>query len=341
MKFSILIPHFKQGQVTAFTISQLLKYKGKHEIDILVIDNNSGDGSVEYLKPFKDAIKYQAYPKDIIQSHGVSFDYILPHIKTDWFITIESDAFPTQDNWLDYYEDLINKGYDSAGSLLKLSGGTYMHPAGALYSKKVWQEAKQYCNNVQFAYFPNMSVSGGFDCHLMLHRDIVEKVLSSPYDYIELAEGYKGLDRHGMVSRMMYYSPVVAPFHNGQGMLNETIKTYGQRNLETEVPNILLKDKPKIVNRIGYEPGQWFTYWMLAMNKKVFFIPTETKWLPNRENQQQENTLNEAGFKHIWAGSSYLDMKDGDYHDVYEFKSKQIEEIYNSLPNNQKIKIWE
>ena len=48
--------------------------------------------------------------------------------------------------------------------------------------------------------------------------------------------------------------------------------------------------------------------------------------------------LNEAGIKHIWAGSSYLDMKDTDFNDVYEFKSKLIEELYNSLPDNQKIK---
>lgn len=341
MNISILIPHFRNGKITAHAISKLLEYKGKHDIEILVIDNDGEHDSKKYLSPFKKDIKYQAYPKDRIQSHGVAFDFILPYVKTDYFITIESDSFPTDDKWLDYIEDLINQGYDSGGSVLQLSGGTYQHPCGAFYSKKVWQEAKQYCNNVQFAYFPNMSVYGGFDCHVMLHRDIVEKVLNSPYDYIELSEGYKGLSRQGFLEKMMYYSPVVAPFHNGMGMNNESLKTYGQRNIESETPNILLMDKPKIVNRIGYEPGQWITYWMLAMNKKVFSIPTETKWLPKRENQQQEYTKMENGFIHIWAGSSYLDMKDGDYQDVYEFKSKQIEELYNSLPNNQKIKTWE
>jgi len=338
VKADILIPHFKQGKITAYTISQLLKYKGKHEIEIYVINNNSGDGSEKYFAPFRGLIKYYEYPKDIIQSHGVSFDWILPKTKNEWFITIESDGFPTNDTWLDYYENLINEGYDGAISLLKLSGGSYGHPCGGLYNKKIWQEAKRYCNEVQYAYFPNMSVSGGFDCHLMIHKDIVEKVLAEPYDYIELAEGYKGLTRQQMVARMMYYSPVVGCFHNGMGRSNESLRTYGHRTPESEIPNVLLTDKPKLVNRMGYEPGQWLYYWQMAMGKNIFHVPTETFWLPNRENQQQEKTVMENGFTHCWAGSSYLDMKDGDFNDVYEFKHNLIEGLYNSLPNNQKIK---
>lgn len=338
MKFSILIPHYKQGKITAYTISQLLKYKGKHEIEILVVDNNFGDGSNQYLKPFKNEVKYQAYPKDMLQSHGISFDYVLPYVNTEWFITIESDAFPTQDNWLDYYESLINDGNDCAGSLLQLSGGEYIHPAGALYNKKVWQEAKVYCNEVQYIYMPNMSTREGFDCHLMIHKSVAELLLKKPYDYIELAENYKGFNQQFMIEKMMYYSPVVAPFHNGMGNVNESIKTYGQRSIASEVPNILLENKKKLIHRIGYEPGQWFCYWQLAMGKKVSVIPTEIKWLPNRENQQQEYTLMENGLRHIWAGSSYLDMKDTDFNDVYEAKSTLIEELYNSLPEHQKIK---
>lgn len=338
MKFSILIPHYKNGKVTAHAISKLLEYKGSHEIDILVIDNNAGDGSLEYLKPFRSSIKYQAYPKDMLGSHGIAFDYILPHIHDEWFITIESDSYPTEHGWLDYYEQIMKQGYDGAGSVLHLSGGQYMHPCGALYNKKIWQEAKRYCNAVQYAYFPNMNVKDGFDSHCMIHKSIVEEVMKSPYDFIEPAHGYRGLGRMGMVEKLMYYSPTVAPFHNGMGRANESVKTYGQRTIQTEVPQILLTDKPKIINRVGYEPGQWLTYFMLAIGKKLFYIPTETKWMPNRENQQQEYTKMANGFTHVWAGSSYLDMDGGEYDDVYQFKKNQIEELYNSLPKNQKIK---
>ena len=281
MKITLMFCHYKTGKMSAYTVSQLLKNKGHHDISIVVINNNSGDGTEEYLSPFLNSITIVDYPKDQLQSHGIGFDYAIKsgYVKTDWFITIESDSFPTQENWLDYYENLINEGYECAGSVLKLSGGTYLHPCGALYNKKIWQQAKQYCNEVQYAYFPNMSTKEGFDCHLMIYKDSVEKVIKSPYDYIELAENYKGLDRQKILARMMYYSPVVAPFHNGMGKENESIKTYGDRNIESEVPNILLADKPKLIHRIGYEPGQWFTYWQLAMGKKLYHIPTDVKWL--------------------------------------------------------------
>jgi glycosyltransferase involved in cell wall biosynthesis len=335
MNITCIIPHY-QSKITAYTISQLLKFKGKHNLDIIVVDNNEGDGSYECIKPFETEILYLPYPKDKIQSHGVAFDFAMPHVRTDWFITMESDSFPTKDNWLDYYEKLINEGWDAAGSLLHLSGGQYVHPACALYKKTIWQEAKRYLNGVEYIYLPNYFTREGFDCHTMLHKSVVEDVFKSPYDYLELAEGYKGLNRLEVIDRMMYYSPIVAPFHCGLGRNNESVKTYGQRTVETEVPNVLLDNKYKIIRRIGNEPAQWFTYFMLATGKKIYYVPTEIKWLPNRENQQQEYTLMQNGCKHIWAGSAFLGMAGGDMNDVYEFKKNQIEQLYNSLPNNQK-----
>lgn len=337
MKFSILIPHYK-SKITAYAISELFKYKGRHEIDIFVVNNNVGDGSEKYLLPFMGGINYIKYPKDRLQSHGCSFDYILPQIKTEWFITIESDSFPAKDNWLDYYENLILQGIDCAGSILELSGGCYLHPCGALYKKTIWEEAKTYCDNIPYQYFPNMSRKEGFDCHLMVHNDIAERFLDNPDDYIVLSESYKPYSKGMALERLKNYRSIKNPFHNGMGGNEESIKTYRQRTFNTEIPTLLLDGKRKLLNRIGNEPGQWLSYYHFATNKKVFSIPTEIKWLPNRERQQQEYTINEAEFCHLWAGSSFLDMKDGKMNDVYEFKKKQIDDLYNSLPENQKIK---
>lgn len=339
MRFSILIPHYKVGKITAYSIAQLLKYKGKHEIDILVVDNNAGDGSSDYLKPFIKDIKYQPYPKDMMQSHGIAFDYILPYVNTEWFITMESDSFPTKENWLDYYEDLINKGYDGAGSVLKLSGGTYMHPAGALYRKSIWKDAKIYCNNVEYAYFPNVAYRDGFASHAMFHKSIVEDVIKTPLDYVELTEQYKGLDRPRWVTILMRYSPVVAPFHNGMGKNNESVKTYGLRTPESEIKNVLLDNKQKIVYRVGAEPGQWLHWFQLAKGKKLFNIPTEVAWLPNRENEQQERTVMENGFVHLWGISAYHDFNPEGSEDISKIKQSLPDQLYNSLPEHQKIKI--
>lgn len=323
--------------MTAYSIAQLLKHKGHHEIEIFVVDNSPTDDSKRYFQPFEDQIHYFEYPSERLQSHGIAFDYVIPFVETEYFITIESDSFPVWGGWLDYYEELIDADVDAAGSILTLSGGVYFHPCGMLYKKSVWQEAKAYCETIEYKYFPNMSMKESFACHLMVHNSVLEKFLEEPEDYIILSEGYKPYSKQKAMERAAYYLPTCNPFHNGMGSNQESVLTYGQRTFSIDVPNVLLNNKQKLIGRIGYEPGQWLTYWMFAMNKKVVSIPTEVKWLKNRENEQQEYTLNRAGFKHLWCGSAYLDMKGGDFNDVYEFKHNQIEGLYNSLPEEQKI----
>ncbi len=102
---------------------------------------------------------------------------------------------------------------------------------------------------------------------------------------------------------------------------------------------VLLDGVDKIIPRMGYEPGQWLCYYAFATGKKVSQIPYMVKWMENREGQQQEYTLMDNGIKHIWAGSSYLDMKGTDLNDVYEFKKAQVDGLYNSISEQYKIKI--
>src|SRR3954469_5755150 len=148
MKFSIILCHYRTGKMTAYTIAQILKYKGDHEIEILICDNNAGDGSMEFLAPFVNQIKVFDYPKDKLQSHGIGYDVLFEMAQNEWVIALESDSFPVKEGWLDYYVRLINDGYDAATSLLQLSGGRYGHPAGALYNRNVWLQAWRYCKKI-------------------------------------------------------------------------------------------------------------------------------------------------------------------------------------------------
>ncbi len=336
MDITIMIPHYKTPKMTLYSVYEFIRNKGRHNISIIVIDNNAGDGTIESLRVFGKQIEIYFYPKDILQSHGISFDWVMPHVKTDYFITVESDSFPTNDKWLDYYEGLINQGYDAAGSLLQLSGGYYLHPCGAIYSKKLWQEAKEYCDNIEYTYFPNMCKKEGFDCHLMVHNRALNPFLNAPDLFVPLADGYKNKTQSEILGRSKYYKPVVGPFHNGMGNLQESVKTYGQRNLEKDVPEILLNNEETFIRRIGYEPGQFLTYWMLATGKKVFSIPTETFWMPNRVNQQQERTINICGFTHVWGGSSWKFCDKPDVQDIVKRKQDVENELWDSLPEEIK-----
>lgn len=340
MKFSVIIPHYKTGMMTAYSISQFLKYKGKHDVNIIIVDNNDGDDSIKYLDPFLEDILIVPYPKDRMQSHGIAINFALElgYVDTSYFITAESDSFPVLDNWLDYYEDKIKKGYDCIGSLLLLSGGQFLHPTGALYKKNIWEQAKKYCDNIEYSYLPNIAMKDDFPCHLMVHNRVFDDFCKNPTKYVTLHNSYKNSTPLEIVNKVIGYEPVCGVFHNGMGQNQESLSSYGHRNVLIEPKDILLKNDEDIIYRMGSEPGQMLCYWQLAMGKKLFYVPTETKWLPNRQNQQQEYTLMENGFKHLWGVSAYNGCTAEDYQDIVKFKENQVQELYNSLPEHQKIK---
>lgn len=337
MKFSIILCHWKTGKMTAFTVAQILKYKGDHEIEILICDNNAGDGSIEYLEPFKDSIRIVNYPKEKLQSHGIGYDVLFEEATNDWVVALESDSFPIKEGWLDYYVRLIIDGYDAATSLLQLSGGQYGHPAGALYNRNVWLQAWKCCKTIEYLYFPSMAMKDGFQSHIMVHKSLIHDFLEKPYDYIELAGGYKPYTPAIAKEKWNHYLPVVGPMHNGMGRAQESVKTYGRRGIESEVKDVLLDNRVKLIYRVGYEPGQWFYYWMLAMGYKVFDIPTDTKWIEGKEMQQQEYTLTENGVKHLWGISAYHDYTPENETVVAALKQMAPDILYQTLPEHQKI----
>ena len=310
MKFSIIIPHWRTGKMTAYTISQIQKLKGKHEVDIIIIDNSNGEGT-EYIKPESNVIIVN-YPTNLMQSHGIAFDFALEHIPiiSEYFITLESDSFPTQDNWLDYYEDLIKEGYDMAGSRLRLSGGEYLHPAGAMYRKSNWREAMDLIKEIrkEFSYNSNSIIQPEFAYHGMTARS--ERNCQGKV-YLPIANGV---------------------FHQGMGFKDEYLATYGQRTIASEQDSILIPERYfPTYQRIGYEPGQWFSYWHYAMGKKVKQIDTEIEWMPNRINQQQEYTLTSNGVKHLWGVSAYHNASIEELSDIVARKNQVVEELYASI----------
>lgn len=338
MTISVLIPHFR-SKIISYSIWKILQHKGNHDVEIVVVDNSFPDKSIEYVKIFGDAVRIIKPDTTRESSHGTAFNMAIPTIANDFFLCLESDAFPVKDGFLDYYERLINEGYDMAAPLLKLSGGTFFHPTGSLYSKKIWQEAQAYIDNISYTYFSNMMmIHGEFDYHLMIRNDWLEKVLDSPDDFFDLANGYKGKTKEEIKQKGEYYSSIgKGVMHNGIGSNQENIHTYGKRNVYDEAQYAILDNRQVLIRRVGEEPGQYFSAWAVANGKKIYSIPEQTKWLPGKENQQQQYTILESGIVHAWAGSAYLSMKDTAAHDVYEYKQKQIDDLYDSLPNEYKL----
>lgn len=341
MKISIIIPHYKAWKITAHCIYKIIENSIGKDIEIIIGDNCSTDGSSDNFKIFEKYITLVKYPIDQIQSHGILIDYVLKHgyVNGDYFIAAESDSFPTNPDWLDYYEVLAKEGYDAAGSVMQLSGGTYLHPCGAMYKKSIWHECKKFCDEMPYLYFPNMAMKDGFASHLMVHERCVNAFLNDPSSFVELSDSYKPYFRQTAIDKLNYYHPTCGPFHDGRGGLQESVKTYGNRGMQMDGFHIEPHPTNNFIYRVGYEPGQFLTYWMLKNNKKIYNIPIETKWLPNRENQNQEYTKNAAGFIHIWGVSAYHKADIKGHEDVIEFKANQVKELWDSLPEEYKTPI--
>lgn len=291
--------------MTAYCLHQIFKHSQGRDIEVIVV-SNSGEEGLQYLEPYKEKIKLVIYPENLLQSHGLAFDYALKyHVTNECFITLESDSFPTKDNWLNYYDNLIEQGYEMAGSKLKLSGGEYIHPAGAMYRLTNWLEAAEIVKSYKYNYNDNAIWKSEFKYHQMVdNRTQVES-------YRPIAESV---------------------FHQGMGFKDEHLNTYGNRNIESE-KGIILKptETQREYQRVGYEPAQWFCYFHYATNKKVYQIPTEIVWMENRINQQQEYTLTENGVKHLWGVTAYSGVSEESVKDITTAKQNKMTELYNSI----------
>lgn len=186
-------------------------------------------------------------------------------------------------------------------------------------------EAKGFVSqlNTYYSFYPNLGMKDGFPCHIMSHEILT--------DFPDKHHSYNNVSFEDQ--RKSYLPIAQSVFHNGMGFRQESYQTYGQRTIEVEKYTIVhhLSGLPYIY-RMGYEPGQWFAYWHYATNKKVFQIGTEIQWMPNRVNQQQEYTLMENGFRHIWGVTAYGDgQPDEATMDIRNRKQQLMNELYDSI----------
>jgi hypothetical protein len=342
MNISVLIPHYKTWKMSFFAIHQLLKFRGRHQLDIWVVDNNPFDGTAKNLEYYGDKIKIVPYPSDRMQSHGIAYDYVVPRLRTEIFATLESDSFPTSTDWLDWIELLEKDGYDSGGSCLDLSGGQFVHTAGAFYKKSIWQKAKRYVDSIEYIYLPDCAMKEGHACHLMVHKSVFDQFVMNPKALIELSDIYFSESEEETLTilktEQLRYLPVArGVFHQSMGNTDESFFTYGSRDVMTERDNIIMDNKKPFLRRLGMEPGQWMCYWMLTNGYKPYAIPTETVWLPGRENQQQAYTKMENGFTHLWAVTAYNGAANPELKDIIDYKQKQMDELYASIPPKERI----
>lgn len=101
---TILVPNYRTLLVTKICLRLLRKYTDPALADVIVIDNDSGDDSTEYLRGLDwiRLIERKTEPDESgVQAHSRALDLALSEVKTPYVLSIHTDTFVKRNDWLD------------------------------------------------------------------------------------------------------------------------------------------------------------------------------------------------------------------------------------------------
>ncbi|MFZ2654239.1 MAG: glycosyltransferase [Victivallales bacterium] len=102
-KATICIVNYKTEELTRLCLRSIRKFTADYPYDVVVVDNDSGDASLEYLRSLK-WIRLIERPGQVVKSgswaHGTALDLGLDAAGTEFFVAMHSDTFVHKAGWL-------------------------------------------------------------------------------------------------------------------------------------------------------------------------------------------------------------------------------------------------
>lgn len=115
---TVLIPNYKTADLTRLCLRLLKKYTDAALVKILVIDNDSQDASLDYLRSLKGItlIERPAVPNEgAISAHSRALDLALATVTTPYVLSIHTDTLVKHPKWLPFLLSEIEKNPAIAG----------------------------------------------------------------------------------------------------------------------------------------------------------------------------------------------------------------------------------
>jgi hypothetical protein len=109
---SILIPNYKTPELTRLCLRLIRKHTDADKIRVIVIDNDSNDESLAYLRSLSWITLIERKPipgEGAISSHSRALDLGLEQVTTPYVLSIHTDTLIRNPLWLDFLLSHIGK----------------------------------------------------------------------------------------------------------------------------------------------------------------------------------------------------------------------------------------
>lgn len=101
---TILVPNFRTPEVTRLCLRLLRRHTDPDRARVVVIDNDSADESLDYLRSLGWITLIErrpAGPEAVAKAHARALDLGLEAVDTPFALSIHTDTFVRRDDWLD------------------------------------------------------------------------------------------------------------------------------------------------------------------------------------------------------------------------------------------------
>jgi len=192
-RISIVTPSFNQGQFIEGTIRSVL-LQGYPNLEYIIIDGGSKDGSVEIIKRYEPWVSYWVSEPDRGQSHALNKGFarstgqVMGYLNSDDMLTPGAlwkiaSVFREGAHWVTARARVIDAS-DSAGTELRpvcrngwafwLTGFNWIPQPATFWSRKAFSECGEFREDLQFImdydYWIRLSLAG---YRLSLLRDVL------------------------------------------------------------------------------------------------------------------------------------------------------------------------
>jgi len=118
-ELTLVIPNYKTFELTALCLHNLQKYTDLARVRVIVIDNDSQDKSLQYLRqvPWIELLERTGLSGVCgPEAHSTALDLALSMADTEYFLVMHTDTIITSPEWLDYLLAQMSDHVAAAGS---------------------------------------------------------------------------------------------------------------------------------------------------------------------------------------------------------------------------------